>query len=106
MKQSATPSASSSTAPPPVPYLSVGITPSEDSAAPRMLVGAAPPARASASAGLQLVADPNAGPLSEMNRALLEADRTLSQAEKTAPLDCMDWDMEDAASHAWNDPSI
>jgi hypothetical protein len=45
------------------------------------------------------------GALSEMEQALMEAERTLSQAERAAPLDRMDWDMEEQAQ-MWNDPSM
>ncbi|KAJ7194909.1 hypothetical protein GGX14DRAFT_575907 [Mycena pura] len=48
---------------------------------------------------------PSASHLSEMDQALLEADWTLSQAERAAPLEHMDWDMEDD-TQAWNDPSM
>ncbi|KAJ7209762.1 hypothetical protein GGX14DRAFT_566248 [Mycena pura] len=48
---------------------------------------------------------PSTSLLSEMDQALAEADEMLSQAEQAAPLDRMDWDMEDD-SHAWNDPSM
>ncbi|KAJ7222338.1 hypothetical protein GGX14DRAFT_388154 [Mycena pura] len=48
---------------------------------------------------------PSTSLLSEMDQALVEADETLSHAEQAAPLERMDWDMEDD-SHAWNDPSM
>ncbi|KAJ7215077.1 hypothetical protein GGX14DRAFT_563117 [Mycena pura] len=112
LEQSATPVASSSSAPP--TFLAARLQPSVHVRAapvtgPRYVASTSstPPTSLAArlQPSVQVSAAPVTSPLSEMDQALMEADWTLTQVEAAAPLYRMDLDTEDEV-HTRNDLSM